>query len=567
MSVVVAHREQMKVAPPGARSWIDLGEDPAVLRALAHGPLEELDRVSIAEARQAAASELRLPYLDWIAELGVANDGFDWWSSELAAKNVPTHLFQRLCSLRGAEDLVEDGTLLTCSSAAMMAEATVLAGRKGFDVRVQRAPDERRRIRDMAYAAYTALPRRRPDLPPATDADTLLVTWVDERSFDDRGAYRDPFFGELPTMLAERGHRVAFLARVLPTARIGSTARKLSASGVSAFLPETLLRATDRRAAWRRARAFDPAIPGDARVGPIPATRLARELVAHNRTAHAYAMTYEPLIARLAATGLRPSRIIVLWEGHAWETALFAAARRHMPEAELIAYNNLNFSTYSVSLYPGRAELGCRPLPDHFVTHGPASARMLASGGVPPEMIRVGCALRHPSLGDRAAGDRTGDVLAAGSISAPETIELIEAAHAAFGDALVAKLHPASDMRRIKREVRTPVRYEERPISELLTHAKALVYSGSIVPFEALAAAVPPILFRSESLLSLDRLEQTPDVRWTASSSDELRAALADAEDTATTAAWSERAREVVTDALRPPTKECLKAFIGDATT
>ncbi len=566
MSVVVAAQSDVGAAAADADRWIDLGEDPAWLRAAEAGPLGQLERVSLADARMAAAAELRRPFLDWIGELGVANDGPDWWATELAAKNVYLFLFQRLCSLRAAADLLDDRTLVTCSTAAVMDAAATLAQERGLEVERRRSPARGRASRhDAAYGVWTALPHRRPALPAQRDADTLLVTWVDGRSFTEDGAYRDPHFGRLPQLLAERGHRVALLARVLPSIPFRQAVAQLAASGVAAFLPEALLTTGDRRASWRRARRYVPSIDTGARLGGVPIAALARELIDHHRIQHAYALTYERVVARLAAAGVRPKRVIVPWEGHAWETALIDAARRHLPGAEVVAYDNLNFSSLALSLYPGMPELACRPQPDRIVTNGPAFARILEAEGIPRETVRVGCALRHEGLDARPASDRSGPVVAAGSIDASQTIELIEAAHAAFGDALVAKLHPASEVERIRREVRADVRYDERPISELLEHARAMLYTYSIVPYEALAAGVPPIFFRSETLLDLDQLEPTPDVRWVGRTTNELRAALTAGEAAAATSEWQDRALTVLADALRQPGPDCVAAFLGDA--
>ena len=382
--------------------------------------------------------------------------------------------------------------------------------------------DERTRdraVRDAGFGALNALPRRRTAQPPApgSRADTLLVTWVDGRSFDDAGTYRDPHLGPLGDLLRERGHEVALLARILPSAPYGETAARLAATSERVYLPEAFLTTADRRRCWKQAHAFDPAIPADARVGGVPAARLARELVTHQRISHAEALSYDPLLGHLAAGGMRPDRLVFPWEGHAWETAMIAAARRHLPGTEVIAYDNLNFSRFALSLYPGRAELGLRPLPDRVVTNGTTFARVLGEGGFPAERIRVGCALRHAHLyaGDgtepaAATGDRV--VLAAGSIDAAQTIEMLEAAHAAFGDDLLVKLHPASDVARIHAAVTAPVAYADRPIGDLLRTARAMIYTYSVVPYEALAAGVPPIHFVSQTLLDLDQLDPSPEV-------------------------------------------------------
>lgn len=568
MSVVVAQERALGAAPAGIRRWVYLGEDAAWPIGAAEGTLRNLERVPTHEALQRHARELRDPYLAWIADLGVRNDSFEWWASELAAKNVYTFLFQRLCAVAVAMDVLADNVLVVCSTPALAETVAEIARGRGLatEVRIRRH-DPSHRARDAAYRLYHGTPRPRPSRAGAIADDTLLATWIDERSFDDSGGYRDPHFGPLAGMLRERGHEVSLLARLLPSGNRRQTLGRLAACGEHVYLPEAFLTAADWRRCSQRARAFSPQIPDDALVGAVPAARLARELLARNRMSHAGALSYGVLIERLAAHGARPSRIVVPWEGHAWETALFAAAREHLPDAELIAYDNLNFSSLALSLYPGAAELGIRPLPDRVVTNGETFARILADGGFPRERIRVGCALRHGHLYDTRTGSEQPEeasfVLAAGSIDAAQTIEMVHVTHAAFGDDLLVKLHPASDAARIRSALDPSIRYDERPIGELLRHARAMIYTYSIVPYEALAAGVPPIFFQSQTLLDLDQLEPTPDVGWRAGTTAELRQAVESGASAARGDAWPRVAREALLAALGPRTEACLDAFIG----
>ncbi len=169
-----------------------------------------------------------------------------------------------------------------------------------------------------------------------------------------------------------------------------------------------------------------------------------------------------------------------------------------------------------------------------------------------------------PRAGAEPAAAATGDrvVLAAGSIDAAQTIEMIEAAHAAFGDDLLVKLHPVSDVARIHAAVRAPVSYADRPIGELLRSARAMIYTYSVVPYEALAAGVPPIHFVSQTLLDLDQLDPSPDVRWTGATPQELREALQQSEAAAADPQWPARSQAVVRDALAPLSDACLSAFL-----
>ena len=71
------------------------------------------------------------------------------------------------------------------------------------------------------------------------------------------------------------------------------------------------------------------------------------------------------------------------WEGHAWEQVLTGAAHAHMPGCRVVGYDNLNFSSLALSLYPSADEVGVRPLPDVVVTNGPTFSEVLRASAFP----------------------------------------------------------------------------------------------------------------------------------------------------------------------------------------
>lgn len=561
MTVTVAWQRRLRRPPAEARRWLYCGEDAAWRLQAGGGPLAGLEEVSTGPARERLAAELRGPYLDWIAALGVANDSPAWWSSPLAAKNVYAHLFSRIVGVAAALEGLENGTLVVASTPAGAATVAAAARERGLDV--QGSPG-----RNLARPAYMAAWRARqavsrPRLPrnQPGDATTLLATWVDQRSFTEDGGYADPHFGPLPEMLEERGERVAFLARLLPGPAGPETVRRLVATGRTVLFPDAWVSAADRRAARAVAFGFAPRLAADAHVGPVPVARLVRELVEQERANHAVAHSYLAVARNLASAGARLRRVVLPWEGHAWETALTDGTHRHLPGAQVVGYDNVNFSTLALSLYPGAAELGVRPLPDRVVTNGRAFASVLERQGFPAARIRVGCALRHTQLHEieqRPVAD--GFVLAAGTIDAAQTIELVTVAHAAFGDDLTVKLHPACDVAAVRAAAPPGVSYDDRPISLLLGQARAMLYSYSVVAYEALAAGVPPVFVPSETYLDLDQLEPFPELRQVARTPEELRTAVARCGELGDD--WREGAREAVAQALAPPGPECVEAFL-----
>ena len=70
---------------------------------------------------------------------------------------------------------------------------------------------------------------------------------------------------------------------------------------------------------------------------------------------------------------------------------MIASVHRHMPGTEVIGYDNLNFSRFALSLYPGPAEVAIRPLPDRVVIKAPN-----------PTVESIGLNLGKPVFQDKA---------------------------------------------------------------------------------------------------------------------------------------------------------------------
>jgi hypothetical protein len=595
LTLALQHRVP-RAALRGVRRWLYVGDDPTFELA---GP----ERVATADVTMACARELRGPYLDAIGGLSALNDSPEWWASHLAAKHPYPSLFARLCGLAAGRELAQDGTLIVCSTPAQLAElrrelpGARAVGAAGAALR-RRAPADAVRL---AWPALRLLGERAP-VPvrgPLTAGDTparfalertpghrrrvlealgatplrdfsgegtvLLVTWLDKRSFGEAGAYTDPHLGPLGTMLAERGLRVARLAKVLLHAGFEQVAGALLATGERAVFPDSYLSGADWRDCERRVARFTAVIPDSTRVGGLPLARLAREYMDEHARAQVDALSHELLIRRMAEAGVRPERIVFPWEGHAWEQVLTGTAHVHMPGCRVVGYDNLNFSSLALSLYPSADEVGVRPLPDVVVTNGSTFSEVLRASAFPDDRIRTGCALRHPHLWDAATSTarHEGFVLAAGSIDAGQSIELLRKASAAFGDDLLVRLHPASDARRIRAALPSSVRYSDEPLSQLLGRARMMLYTYSVVPYEALAAGIPPVFVRSESMLDLDQLEPSPDVRWVARTTEDLRRVAAEIASMPDRPEWECRARDVVRVALAPGGPGCLEQFLA----
>ena len=606
-------RASSELEQAGVRRWIYVGDDGGWRLRAERDQFHGVELKRLGPLATEAAARLRDPYLEWIGDLSRANADHDWWASELAAKNVYTHLFTRLCALDAARRAIaeaDESTLVVCSTPALLAEVASAAGARDLPVgelwtrpstRAVAGASLRRRAPSVAAAWARVAPSGMLEMPGKSGrlrwwlddepgyrrrvlgrlgagvphglegpGTCLLVTWADSRSFEADGSYRDPHFGPLVAMLRDRGLRVVHMPRVLGSASFASTAGRLLATGEEMVFAETLLTSEDLRDARRAASEFNPEIPSDATVGGVPVARLAREHIEENRGRHVRNLLYGPLARRLAEAGLSPQRIVIPFEGQAWEQALVGGVRRHLPQSKVVAYDNLNFSRLALSLYPARSELGLRPLPDRIVTNGSLFRDVLVSEGMPSEIVEVGCALRHGNhlrAAQRVRGGRK--IVVAGTIDWAQTVELIELSLEALTSLevpIVAKLHPASDVRAIQRAVRgaAEVKFSVDPIETALADAALLIYGYSFVCYDALAAGVPPVFASLESALDLDQLEPLPELGWRAADASALRAAASSilAMSDEARAEWAQRARAALDEALRPVDAGCASAFL-----
>jgi hypothetical protein len=591
--------------------WLYVGDDPAWRIAAEAGPLAGVSRIDAADLLQQKAWELREAFLEWAGDLGRRNDSLAWWSSQLAARNSYTRFYDRVCWLAAATEMLldtpdDETTLAVCASAAVAAElaratgarppapsdlepARRHSGAKALRAWARFAPGPLRSlpaaVSERARLSFDNDPRYRRRVladrgllapaPFSGERTALLFTWIDRRSFDADGRFHDPHLGPLGRLLRAHGVEVAYVAQVLHGIPFAEAIDRLSASGERFLHPDAYLTLDDHRETSARAAAFAPEIPEGATVAGTPVAALAREFVEEQRPAQAGSLLVEAFVRRFADAGVRPERIIHTGEGHDWELTLAWTARRCLPDTQLIAYENLNMSRLALSMFPARAEHGLRPLPDRIVTNGSAFHSVLRAEGVPDEIVRTGCGLRHEQLWTRqpAKGPRTGGplrILVATELALGASAELTKKAADAFcndpSTELVVKCHPLlrrNDLLRLLPHARE-LRFDDRPMLELLESTDVLLYSYTSVGFEALALGVPPVFVRSESTLDLDQLEFAPDLRWQGRTPCELRSVVAEiaALDGEVLAAWRAKARAAAARAIAPVRQACAEAFL-----
>lgn len=588
----------------GPLQWAYLGTSVLKMRRVEARLGRGAAHLVTAKELQATAGSLRSAYIGYIGELGTQRESDAWWFSTLSEKNPAiSKVFLHICYVAVAAELCrrhgDTGTLLlvvedagvrsavaahlrergarfrdvrepgaSCLAAAARDWAEMLARRVyGIGRHIARMITARLLGFSAGIANGTSIGAARPWV--------LLYNWVDDRSFDTGGRYRDVYFDRLREELQKRGLPVAVVATVLSRSPYRRILAWLKQSGIPVLVPEAALtpgilwrwswslplRPPQRRA-WPRFQQFDVSdILNEAERIDWINTRAADVL----------------LIAGIVGQWSRRFNVqslIYPYEGQSWERGYCRAVRGCYPQARLIGYQHATVSPMWLSHFISSAEWGQVPFPDRVVTNGPHPYDLLRKNGVPEQVLACGSALRYGSaLGSEAPGpDRATSgrsslrVLVTPSIVMTQAAELLLASLKAFADPdafrVTFKPHPCFPAVRVLAEAGVGslpphVAIATEPVPALLRDADVLVYTDSTTAVEALAQGVPIVHFASNYEIDTDPLATFEGVRVSVETAEALEAAArAVVEADAGVRAARARRWQAVVDALLPPPDE-----------
>jgi len=607
------------------QKWVYLGED-STWRVFVEHKMKN-SRISISKELDDYASKFRQLYIDWIGGESQKNDTLGWWASEIPAKDPYSHLYLRICFYAVGKDIIatnnEETILIICSSPTLAKELIIFAQSKEkkiervshsqsatindriidairkniFKIGKTLPPIDCIRFFSPQYSSYLEehplyrhqVLKEMQIFPPqkftASAKTILFFTYVDDRNFTHEGKYRDPHFAYLADNLRERGYNILFIPRVLPTICYADAIRKLTLTGEKFLFLEQFIDKQDLKNSQQQASDFVPNIDENIHFLDIPMKYLIRENLIETHQTFSSNILLTKSIQNMAKAGLIPERIVYTCEGQSWESALITAIQQSMPKTKIVAYDNVTFSKMMLSMFPSKKEHNIRPFPDLLITNGPLYRDILVEGGYPRDHIRVGCALRHTYLWDKAILEqkkitkKTGDMkltlLVASAISHGDSVDMITKISTAFAGNMHynirIKCHPLINVEDLKESLgkvieHANITFTDQPIRTLLASADILFYTYTSVCYEALQFKVPPVCVHMENFLNIDKLDIAPAVRWTATTQQDLKKVVLEIVQMSIDQRqiWEERAAQVVKEALQPIGSECIEKFVGD---
>jgi len=543
-------------------SWAYLGESVEEFARVEQCFLGRGDHVDTARSVQLAAETLRNPYLTYLYDIGRQLNSLLWWLTSLSYRcGYHSGTFLQACFLKTGLELlgdwegpkplvlvVSDGPLRRAfqlnvprreetkvefiglgrvrPSVPALSFAKVLARRTYFVLRQWRR----------MFQARRAL--RRPYVP--REPTTLLLSSFSPRNADRGADFHTFFFGDLGHKLSDLGIRVALMPLVLREVPFGQALADTAQATFPVCVPHRYLKFTDVLRAATGTIAKPPVVRpvpqlSGMEIGPLVEEELDSHWVS-NRSADDLLLA--AAVRRFADLGSKVDRIIYVYENQPWERALCWQVRRSFPQAKLVGYQHSRAPRMLLNLYLAPGGEKEAPLPDRVVTVGEHTARMFASDGYAPGVVRSGGAL--PLVGaqipvtpaKRVPGPEDGAVvLVAPSMGRQEASELVELAIQLYteseGVRVVIKCHPTMSFTQITgtraKQLPGHVEVSDEPIDALMAKSSVMIYTGSTVCIQALAMGLPVVHLSRQFGLNLDPLEADSDARLDAVGLEDLR--------------------------------------------
>ncbi|MCK4245164.1 MAG: hypothetical protein KAX20_06015, partial [Candidatus Omnitrophica bacterium] len=366
----------------------------------------------------------------------------------------------------------------------------------------------------------------------------LLHNWVDQRSFDANGRYRDSYFGGLAGHLRNKGKSVVIVPHILPTVSYRQTLKKMVSSSENFLVPESFLEIPDISRVLVKtmrnlpAKRAYPAFEG-IEVSEIIIDECRRDW---GGTAAASSLLLYEVVKHWQKAGIPIDTFIYAYENQVWEKAYCMALREFYPSTKIIGYQHATVPKMLLNYFFSKDELSILPFPDKVITNGRYFERLFKESGYAPEKVVCGGAIRYAVMMNKGKatsvkkGISSPVILVTPSIDKNESIELIRKVLAAFGEKnrykIILKLHPVVPYSSIARALGSlPENFivSDKPVSELLKESHVLLYTCSATSIEALSLGVPVLHIKSDFMIDRDNLSDFPSsIRQSAKNKDAI---------------------------------------------
>lgn len=520
-------------------------------------------RLETSEMLQEAAKALRQPYIDYIGKLDIENNSLTWWASSVSEKSpYRSKNFLYVCWIKIFQDILKkypkDSIVFFVEKKAVRNAILKNASIDDFEViedYEESTQEVINNLKDLIFYkgwfwlsnVYRVLIARRfyreqRGIRPRQPL-VLINTWVDERSFDNKGSYHENYFGKLPDYLKKSGKNVIIVPHILTTGPYRKILDDMSKSKDVFLLPHSLLSIQDITSVFFSTLLNMPKKLDFPKFEGMDISDVIHDGLKNDWVGSyvAFDLLNYRFIQRLKEKRYSVDTMLYPYENQIWERVLCTAMREFFPQTYLIGYQHSSISRMYLNYFISRMETATIPFPDRIVTNGKYPKDLFVKSGYPLKKVVRGGAVRYTYLLEsriRARHREGGPViLVTTSIGMFEATELIWKVLRAFEHRkeykILIKCHPDMHFEWISEhlKIKLPDHFivSDRPFADLLKGSDVLIYTYSTTCIEAIASGVPAVHVESDLTVDMDPLDFNQKARLSARNPEEIVACVEEA--------------------------------------
>jgi hypothetical protein len=366
----------------------------------------------------------------------------------------------------------------------------------------------------------------------------ILFSLINRQSFDEKGIYRDAYFGGLPCYFKNRSLPFAIIGEVLFPPYISILKKAINnKEGFIIVSKEYFLSFVDLTKCFLQSLHIflrPLKIKGPTAIDEVDLRYLIKKSIKEDciSTKFFSNLCFYYCIKN-ASKKLNIVKFYYPLENRSFEKMIILALRRFSPQTKIIGYQHASISPRHTNFFLAQKEYEFTPLPNYIITMGEETKEILRKQGRFPEsMLKVGCALRQRTHNNilKQKKKKILNLFVALATNIEEYVKVLVFLDEAFKDNhyynIWIRPHPVFSLEKALKIIgRLRFKFyksEKESLDECFTWADAVLYVHSTLSLEALLRGIPVICIRVPDCLSADPLFAFNEFKWKIDKPDRL---------------------------------------------
>jgi len=386
------------------------------------------------------------------------------------------------------------------------------------------------------------------DKPP----EILLTLWADINTFKDKKYLdKETYFGTLPLHIRASGKSIGYIAcPVYWICRYEDIVKASTGVKELVIFPEQCLNLFNALyitifTLFHPAKLGKPIIIFGINITELFFNELRKE---KSKRAQLERLEFYFVGQYLKSVGIKPKKVIHLYENQAWEKTLRLGIKKYSPQTELVGYQHTPFPALYINYFPSLRDINSSQIPDKIITIGKKHRDIFMEHKYFASTLIDGPALRFDYIfrNNRMAMSGTKPsferkvILVACSISYLESFEIayktVDALKNHDEHDIYIKLHPKMNKAKqflsnileclSMQQLPAHIKLVNDSIEDILPKVSVLFCNFTAVAYEAIALNIPVVFIQSDIWFDMDELEWFQEASFRAKTGGEILEAL-----------------------------------------